>query len=37
MLRGTHELTVNGMTKRFTIRKVEVAAEGAAAFGRKLS
>ncbi|EZP77647.1 hypothetical protein H839_08439 [Parageobacillus genomosp. 1] len=32
MLLGTHTLTVNGVTKTFTIAKCEVAAEGATAF-----
>jgi plasmid segregation protein ParM len=32
MLTGTHTLTVNGVTKTFTITKCEVAAEGGAAF-----
>ncbi|MFD1675589.1 ParM/StbA family protein [Alicyclobacillus fodiniaquatilis] len=31
LLTGEHELTVNGVKKRFTIERVEVAAEGAAA------
>jgi len=32
MLRGRHEITVNGETKSFTIERVEVAAEAGAAF-----
>ena len=32
MLEGMHTLTVNGITKRFTIDRVEVAPEGAGAF-----
>ncbi|OIJ12641.1 hypothetical protein BKP37_12620 [Anaerobacillus alkalilacustris] len=32
MLRGRHELEVNGVTKTIVIRRVEVAAEGAASF-----
>lgn len=32
MLEGMHTLTINGLTKRFTIERVEVAPEGAAAY-----
>ena len=32
MLRGTHDITVNGAKRSFTIERVEVAAEGATAF-----
>lgn len=31
LLQGTHEITVNDVTKRFTVEQVEVAAEGASA------